>query len=289
MSSSKANSPNVNFSKTNKNNAVLENLEKLENNNHAKGTQQNIILEIRDIKKNFENLEVLKSINLKVNKGDVFAILGPSGSGKTTLLRCINFLEKANEGTIIFDGKTYDAAKATKKEIREFRMKTAFVFQNYNLFANKTAIENVMEGLVIARKISKEDAHNKAIETLKKVGMLDKANSYPIQLSGGQQQRVAIARAIATDPKIIFFDEPTSALDPELTGEVLSVMKTLAQDGMTMLVVTHEMKFARSVATRTMFMENGFVIEEGPTSEVFESPKEKRTQEFINRMELSTF
>ena len=273
----------MNSPKVNKDNTLLE------SNNKANNTQQNVILEIENVKKDFGNTEVLKGINLKVNKGDVVAILGPSGAGKTTLLRCLNFLEKANDGTIIFDGKEYDAAKATKKEIRELRMKTAFVFQNYNLFANKTAIENVMEGLVIARKIQKEEAHNKAMETLEKVGMLDKANSYPIQLSGGQQQRVAIARALATDPKIIFFDEPTSALDPELTGEVLSVMKTLAQDGMTMLVVTHEMKFARNVATRTMFMENGFVVEEGPTAQVFENPKEKRTQEFINRMELSTF
>ncbi len=259
------------------------------NSPEEKNTQNSCILEFEDIKKSFGNSKVLKGINLRVNKGDVVAILGPSGAGKTTLLRCLNFLEKANEGTIIFDGKVYDAAKATKKEIREFRMKTAFVFQNYNLFANKTAIENVMEGLVTARKIPREEAQKKAMETLGKVGMLDRANSYQIQLSGGQQQRVAIARALATNPKIIFFDEPTSALDPELTGEVLSVMKTLAQDGMTMLVVTHEMKFARNVATKTMFMENGFVVEEGPTAQVFENPREKRTQQFINRMELSNF
>lgn len=247
------------------------------------------ILKFNDIRKSFGELDVLKGIGLEVNKGDVVAILGPSGSGKTTLLRCLNFLERADSGSIVFDGVQYDAAKATKKEIRDLRMNTAFVFQNYNLFANKTAVENVMEGLVTARRVRKEEAKAKALETLEKVGMLDWANHYPIQLSGGQQQRVAIARAIATDPDIIFFDEPTSALDPELTGEVLSVMKTLAQEGMTMLVVTHEMKFARQVATRTVFMENGVIVEEGPTKEVFEHPREKRTQEFINRMEMDDF
>lgn len=247
------------------------------------------ILKFNDIRKSFGELDVLKGIGLEVYKGDVVAILGPSGSGKTTLLRCLNFLERADSGSIVFDGVQYDAAKATKKEIRALRMKTAFVFQNYNLFANKTAVENVMEGLVTARRVRKEEAKAKALETLEKVGMLDWANHYPIQLSGGQQQRVAIARAIATDPDIIFFDEPTSALDPELTGEVLSVMKTLAQEGMTMLVVTHEMKFARQVATRTVFMENGVIVEEGPTKEVFEHPREKRTQEFINRMEMDDF
>lgn len=247
------------------------------------------ILKFNDIRKSFGELDVLKGIGLEVNKGDVVAILGPSGSGKTTLLRCLNFLERADSGSIVFDGVQYDAAKATKKEIRDLRMNTAFVFQNYNLFANKTAVENVMEGLVTARRVRKEEAKAKALETLEKVGMLDWANHYPIQLSGGQQQRVAIARAIATNPDIIFFDEPTSALDPELTGEVLSVMKTLAQEGMTMLVVTHEMKFARQVATRTVFMENGVIVEEGPTKEVFEHPREKRTQEFINRMEMDDF
>ncbi len=247
------------------------------------------ILKFNDIRKSFGELDVLKGIGLEVNKGDVVAILGPSGSGKTTLLRCLNFLERADSGSIVFDGVQYDAAKATKKEIRDLRMNTAFVFQNYNLFANKTAVENVMEGLVTARRVRKEEAKAKALENLEKVGMLEWANHYPIQLSGGQQQRVAIARAIATDPDIIFFDEPTSALDPELTGEVLSVMKTLAQEGMTMLVVTHEMKFARQVATRTVFMENGVIVEEGPTKEVFEHPREKRTQEFINRMEMDDF
>lgn len=247
------------------------------------------LLSFRDIRKSFGELDVLKGIGLDVERGDVVAILGPSGSGKTTLLRCLNFLERADSGALTLDGVTYDAAHATKKEVKELRMKTAFVFQNYNLFANRTAVENVMEGLVVARRIDKREARSKAEETLRKVGMLDWADHYPIQLSGGQQQRVAIARAIATSPDIIYFDEPTSALDPELTGEVLSVMRTLAQDGMTMLVVTHEMKFARQVATRTVFMENGVVVEQGATKDVFEHPRERRTQEFINRMELSSF
>lgn len=247
------------------------------------------LLSFRDIRKSFGELEVLKGIGLDVERGDVVAILGPSGSGKTTLLRCLNFLERADSGALTLDGVSYDAARATKKEVKELRMKTAFVFQNYNLFANKTAVENVMEGLVVARRMDKREARSKAEETLRKVGMLDWADHYPIQLSGGQQQRVAIARAIATSPDIIYFDEPTSALDPELTGEVLSVMRTLAQDGMTMLVVTHEMKFARQVATRTVFMENGVVVEQGATKDVFENPRERRTQEFINRMELSSF
>ena len=244
-----------------------------------------MILKVENIHKTFGSREVLKGISLEVSKGDVVAILGPSGSGKTTLLRCIAFLERAECGTIYFDGSTLDAAKATKKQIHQLRLQTGFVFQSFNLFANMTAIENVMEGLVTARKMKKEEAREIAVKTLTKVGMLDWANSYPSQLSGGQQQRVAIARAIATNPKVIFFDEPTSALDPELTGEVLSVMRTLAQEGMTMLIVTHEMAFARQVATKTIFMENGVVVEEGPTRELFTAPRQSRTREFINRMQ----
>lgn len=244
-----------------------------------------MILKVENICKSFGSLEVLKGIDLEVSKGDVVAILGPSGSGKTTLLRCIAFLERAENGTITFDAHTYSAAKATKKEVRSFRMKTGFVFQSFNLFANMTAIENVMEGLITARKMKKEEARQIAIQTLTKVGMLDWANSYPSQLSGGQQQRVAIARAIATKPQVIFFDEPTSALDPELTGEVLSVMRTLAQEGMTMLIVTHEMAFARQVATRCIFIENGVVVEEGPSSTFFTAPKEQRTKEFLSRLQ----
>ena len=202
------------------------------------------MLEIKGLKKAFGSLEVLKGVDLKVNQGDVVAILGPSGSGKTTMLRCVNFLEHADGGSLIFDGKEYPFHNISKKDIAAIRQKTAFVFQNYNLFLNKTALHNVTEGLIIGRKMPKTRAEEKARAALEKVGMLDRADYYPHQLSGGQQQRVAIARALATDPEIIYFDEPTSALDPELTGEVLGVMRQLAKEGMTMLVVTHEMGFA---------------------------------------------
>ena len=239
------------------------------------------MLEIRDIKKSFGSLEVLKGIDLTVEKGDVVAIIGPSGSGKTTLLRCMNFLENAGSGAMVFDRDRFDLGHVSKKDIARLRKKTAFVFQNYNLFRNKTALENVTEGLVVARKMPKVQAISKARQALDKVGMLDRANHYPHQLSGGQQQRVAIARAIATDPEIIYFDEPTSALDPELTGEVLAVMRQLADEGMTMLVVTHEMGFARNVSNKVVFMEHGIVVEAGSSREFFEHPSQERTKEFI--------
>ena len=212
------------------------------------------MLEIKGLKKAFGSLEVLKGVDLKVKQGDVVAILGPSGSGKTTMLRCVNFLEHADGGSLIFDGKEYPFHNISKKDIAAIRQKTAFVFQNYNLFLNKTALHNVTEGLIIGRKMPKTRAEEKARAALEKVGMLDRADYYPHQLSGGQQQRVAIARALATDPEIIYFDEPTSALDPELTGEVLGVMRQLAKEGMTMLVVTHEMGFARNVSNKVVFM-----------------------------------
>ena len=243
-----------------------------------------MILEAKGIKKSFGKAEILKGLDLSIDKGDVVAILGRSGSGKTTLLRCLDFLEKADEGKLIFDGVEYDLKTITKKQIRELRLKTGFVFQSYNLFSNMTSLENVMEGLVTARKINKKEALETSLSMLKKVGMLEWKDHYPIQLSGGQQQRVAIARALATKPEVIYFDEPTSALDPELTGEVLSVMKTLAEEGMTMIVVTHEMGFARRVANRVVFMEEGRVLEEGESETIFTSPKEKRTQEFISRI-----
>lgn len=239
------------------------------------------VLEITGIHKAFGNLEVLKGVDLKVEKGDVVAILGPSGSGKTTLLRCINFLEKADEGSITFDGKTHDFKTISKKEIAEIRLHTGFVFQNYNLFANKTALQNVTQGLITVRKMPKEEANKIGMEMLEKVGMADRAEYYPSQLSGGQQQRVAIARALAPDPEIIYFDEPTSALDPELIGEVLNVMKDLAKEGRTMIVVTHEMSFARDVSNHTIFMENGVICEEGKSKEFFRNPKKERTREFL--------
>ncbi len=242
------------------------------------------MLQIQNIQKHFGTLEVLGGVDLQVEQGDVVAILGPSGSGKTTLLRCINFLETADSGRLVFDGEEFDLGCMNKKDIARLRKKTAFVFQNYNLFLNKTALQNVMEGLVTARKMPKEQAMEKAKACLDKVGLSDRYDYYPSQLSGGQQQRVAIARALATDPEIIYFDEPTSALDPELTGEVLSVMRQLAQEGMTMLVVTHEMGFARTVSNKVIFMENGVVVEAGTSKEFFEDPKQLRTQAFIRTL-----
>lgn len=239
------------------------------------------MLEVKDVYKSFDAFGALQGVSLNVEKGDVVAILGPSGSGKTTLLRCINFLERADSGTLIFDGETYDLSTITNKDINRIRRKTAFVFQNYNLFLNKTVVQNVMEGLVTARRMPKDKAYKKALASLEKVGMADRLDSYPIQLSGGQQQRVAIARALATDPEIIYFDEPTSALDPELIGEVLAVMRNLANEGMTMLVVTHEINFARNVSSKVIFMENGKVVEAADARTFFESPRAERTKAFI--------
>ena len=240
------------------------------------------MLELQGIKKNFGDLEVLKGIDLTVEQGDVVAILGPSGSGKTTLLRCINFLERAGGGEMVFDGERFDLSRISKKDIARLRQKTAFVFQNYNLFLNKTALQNVTEGLIIGRKMPKSEAEEIGRRMLEKVGMADRSDYYPSQLSGGQQQRVAIARALATQPEIIYFDEPTSALDPELTGEVLAVMRQLAEEGMTMLVVTHEMGFARNVSNKVVFMEHGVVVESGSSQEFFEHPKEMRTRAFLH-------
>ena len=240
------------------------------------------MLELHGIKKSFGDLEVLKGIDLTVEQGNVVAILGPSGSGKTTLLRCINFLEKASGGEMVFDGERFDLSRISKKDIARLRQKTAFVFQNYNLFLNKTALQNVTEGLIIGRKMPKAEAEEIGRRMLEKVGMADRSDYYPSQLSGGQQQRVAIARALATQPEIIFFDEPTSALDPELTGEVLAVMRQLAEEGMTMLVVTHEMGFARNVSNKVVFMEHGVVVESGASREFFEHPQEMRTRAFLH-------
>ncbi len=239
------------------------------------------MLTISGVKKAFGGTPVLRGVDLSVNKGDVIAIIGQSGGGKTTLLRCMNFLETADAGEMEFDGEHYDLAKISKKDIERIRRKTAFVFQSYNLFRNKTALQNVMLGLTVARKMPKAQAEQIARAALGKVGLSDKADSYPNALSGGQQQRVAIARALATEPEIIYFDEPTSALDPELTVEVLAVMRQLAEEGMTMLVVTHEMGFARNVSTKTVFMENGVVVESGPSGALFSNPKEERTRAFL--------
>ena len=239
------------------------------------------MLEVHGIQKSFGSQPVLKGVDLSVEKGDVVAILGPSGSGKTTLLRCINFLEQADGGTMTFDGKTYRFGHVGKKEQNAMRRKTGFVFQNYNLFRNKTALQNVTEGLIIARKMPKAQAEEIGRRALDRVGLSDRYDYYPRQLSGGQQQRVAIARAIATGPDIIFFDEPTSALDPELTGEVLRVLRDLAAHKTTMIIVTHEMAFARDVADRILFMDGGVVVEEGPARQVIDHPREERTRRFL--------
>ena len=257
------------------------------------------MLEIRNVQKTFRTYEkpglfhrpgvrqaaselpVLRGVDLTVEKGDVVAILGPSGSGKTTLLRCLNFLETADAGQLVFDGESFDLAHASRADIARLRKKTAFVFQNYNLFRNKTALQNVTEGLIVARKLPKEQADEIGMKMLAKVGLADRADYYPRQLSGGQQQRVAIARALAADPEIIYFDEPTSALDPELTGEVLRVLRELADRKTTMIIVTHEMHFARDVADRILFMDGGVVVEEGPAKQLIDHPREQRTKQFL--------
>jgi len=242
------------------------------------------MLEIKDIHKSFGKNEVLRGVDLQVDKGDVVVILGPSGSGKTTLLRAINFLEKADQGTLIFGEIETKFKGASKKEIAKIRKKSAFVFQNYNLFHNKTVLQNVTEGLIVARKISKDKANQIARQTLDKVGLSDRYDYYPSQLSGGQQQRVGIARAIAVEPDVILFDEPTSALDPEMVGEVLEIMKELALDGMTMVVVTHEMGFAKEVASRVIFIDEKKIMEDSEPKEFFENPKNQRLKEFLSKV-----
>ena len=242
------------------------------------------MIAIRDVHKAFQDNKVLKGVSIEINKGDVVVILGPSGSGKTTLLRTINFLERADSGTLEWEDERLDLRHASRKEVAQIRKKTAFVFQNYNLFQNKTALGNVMEGLTVARKVPKDEAEKIAKTALDKVGLSDRYDYYPSQLSGGQQQRVGIARAVAVNPDIILFDEPTSALDPELIGEVLNVMKDLAAEGTTMIVVTHEMKFAQEVANKVIFMDGGLVVEEGTADEIFRHPKEPRTQQFLRRI-----
>ena len=242
------------------------------------------MIRLENVKKSFGHLQVLHDVSLTVEEGDVVVILGPSGSGKTTLLRSINFLEKADSGRLTIGDKMVDLHSARKKDILEIRRKTSFVFQNYNLFANKTALENVMEGLVTARGVSKQEARKRALDELKKVGLEDKADYYPSELSGGQQQRVGIARAVALDSEVILFDEPTSALDPELVGDALRLIKKIAKEGRTMIVVTHEMSFAEEVADKVIFMDGGYVVEEGSPGDIFYHPREERTKQFLKRI-----
>lgn len=239
------------------------------------------MLAIKELRKSFSGQEILKGIDLTVEKGDVVAIIGPSGAGKTTFLRCINFLETADSGELTFDGVSYDLGRMARQDILALRRKIGFVFQSYNLFRNKTALQNVTEGLITGRKVPRTQAEAVGMKMLERVGLADKANAYPSQLSGGQQQRVAIARAMAAEPEIIYFDEPTSALDPELTGEVLGVMRDLARSGMTMLVVTHELGFAQNAANKMVFMEKGKVVEASSAQTFFTQPKTGRAKEFL--------
>lgn len=241
------------------------------------------MITVKNLKKSFGNLEVLKDINLHVDKGEVISILGPSGSGKSTFLRCLNYLEIPTSGVLTIGDTTINAKTANKTEINSLRKESAMVFQNYNLFNNKTVLENVTEALIVVKKLSKAEAINIAIDSLKKVGMEEKKDVYPKTLSGGQKQRVSIARAIALNPKVILFDEPTSALDPELVSEVLAVIKDLAREHRTMLIVTHEMSFARDVSDRVIFMDNGYIVEEGTPKEIFSNPKQDRTKQFLNK------
>lgn len=246
------------------------------------------MIEVSNLHKQFGSHEILKGIDLSVNPGEVVAIIGPSGSGKTTFLRCLNFLEQANQGHLTINDQTIDFAKVTKKEKREMRQKTAMVFQQYNLFANKTALENITEGLVIPRHVPQDEAKQTARALLKKVGLAGKENYYPTQLSGGQQQRVGIARALAIDPDVILFDEPTSALDPELVGEVLSIIKDVAEGGATMIIVTHEIRFAHEVADKVVFIDGGVVVEEGPPEQVLDHPQHERTKAFLKSFNQQT-
>jgi len=242
------------------------------------------VVKLKNIHKSFGKNHILKGVDLNIKKGEVVVILGPSGSGKTTLLRTINFLDSADDGSVTVNDFTLDCKKHSKSQVIELRRKTAMVFQNYNLFQNKTILENVMEGLITVKKFRKSDAEAASRKILEKVGLTERCDFYPSQISGGQQQRAGIARALILDPEVILFDEPTSALDPELVGEVLNTIKAVAKTGITMIVVTHEISFAREVANRIIFMEGGIVVEEGDPKEILNHPKEPRTQQFLMRI-----
>lgn len=239
------------------------------------------LLKVQNIKKSFDNTPVLKDISFELNEGEVLAIIGPSGSGKSTLLRIATMLDTADSGSIIYD-KLPDTASANKAEKKQIHEYFGLVFQNFNLFPHRSVLQNIMDAPVKTKKVPKEQAKKEAMELLKKMGLEDKADAYPQQLSGGQQQRVSIARALALKPRILFFDEPTSALDPELTGEILKVIKDLAADHMTMVIVTHEMNFAKNVANHIIFMDNGLIAMEGSPDEVFDSDNE-RIKEFLGK------
>ncbi|WP_339206621.1 amino acid ABC transporter ATP-binding protein [Bacillus sp. FSL W8-1143] len=241
------------------------------------------MIKLSNLKKSFGELVVLDGINLDVQKGQVVAIIGPSGSGKSTLLRCLNLLEIPDEGTIEIGDAKLDASKYTRKEAHHLRQQTAMVFQNYNLFKNKTALQNITESLLVTKKMTKQQANEIGMKLLKQVGLEQKADSYPVTLSGGQQQRIGIARALAVGPHAILLDEPTSALDPELVSGVLQVIKSIAIQETTMIIVTHEMAFAREVADHVIFMADGHIIEQGTPTELFDETKNERTKRFIQK------
>lgn len=238
------------------------------------------VIKVENLMKSFGDHEVLKKIDFEISKGDVVCIIGSSGSGKSTLLRCINHLESPTGGTILFHD---DAVKKNQRSLAAYRSQVGMVFQSFNLFNNMTVLKNCMFGTRKILKLSKEEAKNRAIKYLRKVGMVAYIHAKPAQLSGGQKQRVAIARALCMSPEVLLFDEPTSALDPEMVGEVLKVMKDLAAEGMTMIIVTHEMEFAKNVSTRTIFMDNGYIVEDAPPDILFTNPKNERTREFLKR------
>ncbi len=242
------------------------------------------MIRLQKLVKTFDGHPVLNGIDMEINEGEIIVIIGPSGTGKSTLLRCLNFLEQPDSGLISIDGDTVDAARAGQKAVLKLRRNTSFVFQNYALFANKTAAQNIAEGLITVWGKSRADALAEAHQILADIGLADKADSYPAALSGGQQQRVGIGRAMASHSKVMLFDEPTSALDPEWVEEVLQLMKKLAQRKQTMLVVTHEMSFARDVADRVVFMEGGRIVEQGPPEQLFSNPTDPRTREFLRKV-----
>jgi L-cystine transport system ATP-binding protein len=241
------------------------------------------LIEVRGLRKSFGKNEVLKGIDLAVNQGEVVTLLGPSGSGKTTLLRCLNFLEKPNSGILRIECDTVDLRKVSSKQMLSMRRKTAMVFQNYDLFLNKTVLENVTEGLVTARKVPRTEAVERAKNVLKKVGLGDRLGSRPYELSGGEQQRVGIARALAVNPSVILFDEPTSALDPEKVDGILDLIRSVAETGVTMIIVTHEMEFAYDIADTVIFMDFGEIVEQGEPKQVFGNPRQERTRQFLSR------
>lgn len=238
--------------------------------------------ELKSIHKSFGGLDVIKGIDLSIAKGQVVSLIGPSGTGKSTLLRCINCLEKADKESLQIEENQFDLESISKKDELWLRRNTAMVFQSFNLFNNKIVLENITEGLIVVKKMSKKQAEEKALEILSQVGLLDKKDEHPSNLSGGQQQRVAIGRALALEPKIILFDEPTSALDPELVNEVLMLIRDLAKQKRTMLIVTHEIGFARSVSDKVCFMDDGIILEQGSPQEVIDNPKNDRTKRFLN-------